>query len=238
MVPVGKRERKRLANEAKVLGVINSAAKAGEPCPRDMGIGDVVSLTRDQVKGAMRSLAKSGVIRIESKGGTRRITILATGAATGWTHPTPVLEANVPALVRMKTRGERLMDLILRKAEAGEEMPRGQQLADAIGSSSETATRDLRALERLGMIEIAKIGTKRRVTVVATGAQTAILSGDGRPRRVVRSHQKRAEEAREAYVEEAPAPIASLVPCARRGCEDAAARGRAYCGGHEMEVAA
>ena len=230
MVPVGVREQRRLANEALVLGAIQGAAKDGEPCPRDMGIAEATALTRDQVKRAVRSLVKGGIIRVEGRGGTRRITVLATGAATGWTHPTPVLDADVPAPVRMKTRGDRLMEIIIQKAEAGEEMPRGQELADMIGSSADTATRDLRSLERLGVIEIQKFGTKRQITVVATGFQTAILSpGAGRKKRLVR--HVRPDELVEPEVD---AGDVSLTPCARVWCVDAVALGGAYCAVHEV----
>ncbi len=197
-------------------------------------MAEATGLTRDQVKGALSSMGKSGTLKIESKGGVRRITIIATGQVTAWTHLAPRRED--------VGRAGRLMNVIIQKAEAGEEMPRGQELADMIGSSAETATRDLRSLERLGLIDIQKVGVKRsQIIVVATGARTAIRSpGSGRTRRplVLGKRDPEIKAVPADDVEVAMPPTASLVPCARRGCEDAAASGRAYCGGHEMEVEA
>lgn len=243
MVSVGAREKKGRAAESAVFGLIVNAAEEGLRCPTNPGMAGALGLTLGQVEWAIRTMAEKSIIRIDSYGGARRAIVLATGQATNWTHgqEPECWSGDSTQIVRRKTRHELLLDIIEQKAAAGEEMPRTSDLAEALVCTDETVTRDLRGMVVKGIISIGKIGAKRQITIIATGAKTATPQQGGGPRRQVlgkRDPAKKMAAMHDDAEEEAPPVPASLVPCARRGCEGAAAIGRAYCCEHEMEVAA
>ncbi|MFN7028411.1 MAG: hypothetical protein ACK4PC_03500 [Sphingopyxis sp.] len=92
--------------------------------------------------------------------------------------------SSVPAggLTRL---GLSLLDLIERIAAEGQEMPRDARLAKALGASAAGINRALHALADNGHIRVeAKgrtIGTRRRVTVVRSGATTAPIDAIAKP---------------------------------------------------------
>lgn len=63
------------------------AAAAGEPCPSNVSVMvDLDIAGPDTIRKLMWALSTAGLIAVETKGNTRRVTIPATGRTTGWTQ--------------------------------------------------------------------------------------------------------------------------------------------------------
>ena len=230
---------------AAVLGFIEEVATAGAAMPSNPSVAKALGLTLDNVEWAMRNLAKAGVIKSVGSGGSRRITVVATGMATEWSAE-PALSSRPRSFKgssvkkdQINERQGELMAIIKGCAASGAAMPANHEISEQIVCSDETVARDLRALARRGVLVVEKVGAGREITVVETGEKVASAS-EVRTRRVVRvSHSRPAADPEPGcgddlvVAEEVPA-FRSILPCARVACKDVVARGGAYCAAHEV----
>lgn len=76
---------------------------------------------------------------------------------------------------------EKIYRLLNSAAEAGEQCPTNQEIADLIGYSSTSKSSDaIAALERAGRITVERFQCSRRVTITASGKST-VLTGKRAP---------------------------------------------------------
>lgn len=232
---------------AAVLSHIEEVAAAGEAMPSNPSVAKALGLTLDNVEWAMRNLSKAGVIRSVGSGGSRRITIVSTGAATDWSAE-PALSPNPRRFKgssvkkdQINERQGELMAIIKGCAASGAAMPGNHEIAEQIVCSDETVSRDLRALARRGVLVVEKVGAGREITVVETGEKISSAS-EVRTRRVVRVvHSRPAADPEpgcsdDLVVADEVQALTSILPCARVACMDVVARGGAYCAAHEADV--
>lgn len=76
----------RRAKADAMLVMLIRCADAAEHCPDNAAITQHMNMTSgSEVSPLLVILATDGAIRVEHKGGQRRVTIIATGHATDWT---------------------------------------------------------------------------------------------------------------------------------------------------------
>jgi len=219
-----------------VLAFVEELSASGEPMPTNGKISEHLKLTLGMVKWAIRKLTGHGIISFELRGSKRRFVISSTGAATGWSQQEkPESSPAVKAMVSDTRRGK-LVDMIRRCAQAGEVLPANIGIAEEFGCAGDTIRRDLHYLVRSGVISIESIGSKRRITIVKTGEVTPWSVGGcgiGRVSRATASPPLPPDPVAEEV--EKPVNPYCLAPCARYGCADFVALGKAYCAIHETE---
>jgi len=71
----------------QLLDLLMRAAGTGDPCPSNFALMDALNLASpDGIRKHLAILRRGGFIAIESSGQRRRVTILTTGARTGWSR--------------------------------------------------------------------------------------------------------------------------------------------------------
>lgn len=74
----------------------------------------------------------------------------------------------------------RVFNVLERLAAEGAACPTNAALAEQIGSDTSGAAKAFGDLRRLGVIDVVTAHTKRQVTIIATGAQTAPIESKSR----------------------------------------------------------
>lgn len=70
----------------KVFRLLNELAERGAPCPINKTIPLAIGSAAKDCSREIARLRALGLIRIERRPGVRRIRIVATNAATGWSN--------------------------------------------------------------------------------------------------------------------------------------------------------
>jgi hypothetical protein len=165
---------------AALLAAISAAA--GHPCPTNedlaaasgYGSGAVVQKT-------LAKLNQRGVIAIERRPGeatdspVRRLRIVATDVVTGWTAAAVGAVGGAVGDASLSRR-DQVFALLARAADAGDPCPWNATMAAALGIKHVADVAKLIGLlVREGRVRVWRVGaTQRWVTIVATGASTAV----------------------------------------------------------------
>lgn len=75
--------------------------------------------------------------------------------------------------MKLTINQRRVFNVLERFAADGASCPTNAALAERIGSDTSDAAKAFGDLRRLGVIEVVTVRSKRQVTIVATGSQTA-----------------------------------------------------------------
>ncbi|MCA6305257.1 MAG: hypothetical protein IM628_10635 [Phenylobacterium sp.] len=161
---------------AALLAAITAAAD--RPCPTNEALAAASGYSGAAGVGkVLAKLNRRGAIAIERRPGeavdspVRRIRVAATGTVTGWTAAAVGAAAD-PG----QSRREQVLRMLAAAADAGAPCPWNRDVARALGLKYEAdVARLISQLVREGRIRVERVGaTQRRVTIVATGAATAI----------------------------------------------------------------
>lgn len=142
----------------RVLALLEEAARAGKPCPTNLGLAAQLGTTRRGIERAFRQLLKAGFVKSESGAGRRRVE-LANGSATALSSGAPpmTLQARRPldyaasaAATSLRRQGLHVFDLAVHGQRAwGEAWSIDGRVVDRDGLLAEAARREAMAMERL-----------------------------------------------------------------------------------------
>ena len=79
--------------------------------------------------------------------------------------------------MKLTINQRRVFNVLERLANEGAACPTNAALAESIGADTSDAAKAFADLRRIGVIAVVTLRAKREVTIVATGAKTAPLTG-------------------------------------------------------------